>query len=101
MNNRGFSLLELMIVLCILTGIVAISWPSLTKKTKKIEVEIFEQKIKEVFEDARYYAIVHTDPVAVIVLDNDVRMVRLKYLSEIDVFDRLFLIDARGNVYEK
>lgn len=55
--KSGFSILELMVVLTILCGIVAISWPALTKKIKTSEDKIFNQKIKETIENTRYLAI--------------------------------------------
>lgn len=76
-NNRSaFSLLELMVVLVIMVGITALSWPVLTRKIKSSEIKIFEQKIKETIEDARYQSIRHGKPLAVIINNKTVSIIK-------------------------
>lgn len=78
-NNRSaFSLLELMVVLVIMVGITALSWPVLTRKIKSSEIKIFEQKIKETMEDARYQSIRYGKPLAVIIDNKTVSIMKIE-----------------------
>jgi prepilin-type N-terminal cleavage/methylation domain-containing protein len=62
-RSRGFSLLELMIVVVLLAGITAIAWPSIARPMRKAELSEATQKLREAIEDGRYQAMMSGEPV--------------------------------------
>ena len=62
-SRRGFSLLEMMIVVVLLAGILAIAWPSIARPLRKAELSEATQKLREAIEDGRYQAMMSGVPV--------------------------------------
>lgn len=62
-SRRGFSLLEMMIVVVLLAGILAIAWPSIARPLRKAELSEATQKLREAIEDGRYQAMMSGAPV--------------------------------------
>lgn len=56
--RNGFSLLELMIVLVILMGALAIVWPNLSKPLQRSSLNEAAHLVRSVLDDARYQAMV-------------------------------------------
>lgn len=52
----GFSLLEMMIVLAIMAGMVAMAWPNLQRSLQKASLEEAAASVRSVLDDARYQA---------------------------------------------
>lgn len=63
MKSKGFSLLELMIVVVLIAGITAIAWPSIARPMRKAELSEATQKLREAIEDGRYQAMMSGEPV--------------------------------------
>jgi prepilin-type N-terminal cleavage/methylation domain-containing protein len=61
--HAGFSLLELMIVLVIMVGVLAIAWPNLQKPFRRAELSQATQQLREAIDDSRYQAISTGTPV--------------------------------------
>lgn len=59
----GFSLLELMIVLVVIVGILALAWPNLQRPLKRAELSQATQQLREVIDESRYRAISTGTPV--------------------------------------
>lgn len=62
-KSKGFSLLELMIVVVLIAGITAIAWPSIARPMRKAELSEATQKLREAIEDGRYQAMMSGEPV--------------------------------------
>ena len=62
-QRKAFSLLEIMIVLVLMAGIIAIAWPSISRPMRKAELSEATQKLREAIEDGRYQAMVAGAPV--------------------------------------
>ena len=62
-SRWGFSLLEMMIVVVLLAGILAIAWPSIARPLRKAELSEATQKLREAIEDGRYQAMMTGAPV--------------------------------------
>lgn len=60
---RGFSLLELMIVLVVIVGILALVWPNLQRPLQRAELSQATQQLREVIDESRYQAISTGTPV--------------------------------------
>jgi len=99
--RRAFSLLELMIVIVVMAGVLAIAWPNLTRRSKSIDQIIFEQNVKEAIDNGRYYSIMNGVSRVVTVKDKKIQTFTLDNLVSIDGFDQRVFIDAEGNVYEE
>jgi prepilin-type N-terminal cleavage/methylation domain-containing protein len=74
--RRGFSLLELMIVVVLIAGILAITWPSIARPMRKAELSEATQKLREAIEDGRYQAMVSGEPVFLQITQGDSQMRR-------------------------
>jgi prepilin-type N-terminal cleavage/methylation domain-containing protein len=61
--HSGFSLLELMIVLVIMVGVLAIAWPNLQKPFRRAELSQATQQLREAIDESRYQAISTGTPV--------------------------------------
>jgi prepilin-type N-terminal cleavage/methylation domain-containing protein len=72
--RRGFSLLELMIVVVLIAGILAITWPSIARPMRKAELSEATQKLREAIEDGRYQAMVSGEPVFLQITQGDSQM---------------------------
>ncbi len=70
-RRRGFSLLELMIVVVLIAGIVAIAWPSIARPMRKAELSEATQKLREAIEDGRYQAMMSGEPVFLQITQGD------------------------------
>jgi len=60
---RGFSLLEMMIVLVVMVGILAIAWPNLQKPLRRAGLSQATQKLREAIDESRYQAMTTGTPV--------------------------------------
>lgn len=60
---RGFSLLELMIVLVIMVGVLALAWPNLQKPMKRAELSQATHQLRVAIDESRYQAISSGTPV--------------------------------------
>lgn len=102
MIKRGFSLLELMITLVILSGVIAVAWPNLTRKLKSVDQINFDQKLKETVEDCRYNAIVKGQVYAVVVQEKKINVLTLDNIDFDGIIEeQVIWINANGEVYEK
>jgi prepilin-type N-terminal cleavage/methylation domain-containing protein len=72
--RRGFSLLELMIVVVLIAGILAIAWPSIARPMRKAELSEATQKLREAIEDGRYQAMISGEPVFLQITQGDSQM---------------------------
>jgi prepilin-type N-terminal cleavage/methylation domain-containing protein len=70
-QQRGFSLLELMIVVVLIAGILAIAWPSIARPMRKAELSEATQKLREAIEDGRYQAMMSGEPVFLQITEGD------------------------------
>lgn len=62
-STRGFSLLELMIVLVVIAGLLALAWPNLQRPLKRAGLSQATQQLREVIDESRYQAISKGTPV--------------------------------------
>lgn len=65
MNRTGFSLLELMLVLVVLVGVLALVWPNLQRPLKRSNLSNAAQKLREAIDESRHKAVVDGNPVFV------------------------------------
>jgi len=99
--RKAFSLLELMIVIVVMAGVLAIAWPNLTRRSKSIDQIIFEQNIKEAVDSSRYRSIMDGMSAVVIVKDDKIQTFTIDNMLDCGDFDKRVFIDAEGNVYEE
>lgn len=71
MCRAGFSLLELMIVVVLIAGVLAIAWPSISRPMRKAELSEATQKLREAIEDGRYQAMMSGEPVFLQITQGD------------------------------
>ena len=64
-SNRGFSLLELMIVLVLMVGLLAIAWPNMQRSLRRTTLNEAAQTLREAIDEGRHEAIVTGRPVFV------------------------------------
>ena len=62
---RGFSLLELMIVLVLMVGLLAIAWPNMQRSLRRTTLNEAAQTLREAIDEGRHEAIVTGRPVFV------------------------------------
>ena len=62
---RGFSLLELMIVLVVMVGLLAIAWPNMQRTLRRTTLNEAAQVLHEAIDDGRYEAITTGKPIFV------------------------------------
>ena len=62
-SRQGFSLLEMMIVLVVMVGILAIAWPNLQKPLRRAGLSQATQKLREAIDESRYQAMTTGTPV--------------------------------------
>lgn len=65
LKHQGFSMLELMIVLIVMVGILAIAWPSLQRPFRQASLQAAAQQLREAIDDSRSQAITSGHPVFV------------------------------------
>ena len=101
-TRSAFSLLELMIVVLVMSGITAIVWPNLTKKLKSSNQIIFQQKLKETIEYCRYNAIIKGKIHMIIVQEKKINALTLDNVGLDGIIEKQVIwINANGEVYEK
>lgn len=62
-GRNAFSLLEMMIVLVVMVGILAIAWPNLQKPLRRAGLSQATQKLREAIDESRYQAMTTGTPV--------------------------------------
>jgi prepilin-type N-terminal cleavage/methylation domain-containing protein len=62
---RGFSLLELMIVLVLMVGLLAIAWPNMQRSLRRTTLNEAAQTLREAIDEGRHEAIITGRPVFV------------------------------------
>jgi prepilin-type N-terminal cleavage/methylation domain-containing protein len=62
-RRRAFSLLEMMIVLVVMVGVLAIVWPNLQRPFRKAGLSEATQKLRQAIDDGRYQAMTTGTPV--------------------------------------
>ncbi|MBM3966161.1 MAG: prepilin-type N-terminal cleavage/methylation domain-containing protein [Planctomycetes bacterium] len=62
-SRCAFSLLEMMIVLVVMVGILAIAWPNLQKPLRRAGLSQATQKLREAIDESRYQAMTTGTPV--------------------------------------
>lgn len=72
---RGFSLLELMIVLALMVGLLAIAWPSMQQQLRRTTLLEAAQVLREAIDEGRHEAITTGKPIF-IQMQNDNHEVR-------------------------
>ncbi len=73
--SRGFSLLELMIVLALMVGLLAIAWPNMQRPLSRTTLNEAAQVLREAIDDGRHEAITTGKPIF-IQMQNDHHEVR-------------------------
>lgn len=71
----GFSLLELMIVLVVIVGLLALAWPNLQRPLQRAELSQATQQLREVIDESRYRAISTGTPVFIRLKQGDSEVV--------------------------
>ncbi|MCY2984750.1 MAG: prepilin-type N-terminal cleavage/methylation domain-containing protein [Planctomycetota bacterium] len=64
-SKQGFSLLELMIVLVLMVGLLAIAWPNMQRSLRRTTLNEAAQMLREAIDEGRHEAIVTGRPVFV------------------------------------
>ena len=74
-RRRAFSLLEIIIVLVVMVGLLAIVWPNLQKPLRRTSLNSAAQQLREAIDESRYQAIQTGAPVFVQLRqgDNEIR----------------------------
>ncbi len=62
---RGFSMLELMIVLVLMVGLLAIAWPNMQRMLRRTTLNEAAQVLREAIDEGRYEAITTGKPIFV------------------------------------
>lgn len=62
-HQRGFSLLELIIVLMVMISLLAIAWPNLQRPLRRTSLSEAAQALRSAIDDSRYQAITSGSPV--------------------------------------
>ena len=63
--HRGFSLLELIIVLLVMVGMLALVWPNLQRPLRRTTLGEAAQGLRDVIDESRYQALITGSPVFV------------------------------------
>jgi len=98
--KAGFTLIEIIIVLTIITAVLAIATPNIFKQLERSKQKQFEHTVQKAVEDAKYFAMTRGEPVCIIVNDKQIQTLKIKHFVGQE-FDMAFLIDATGRIYEK
>lgn len=69
--RRGFTLLELMIVLVLMVSLLAIAWPNLQRPLRRTTLNEAAQKLREAIDEGRYEAITTGKPIFVQIHQGD------------------------------
>ena len=64
-SARGFSMLELMIVLVVMVGLLAIAWPNMQRLLRRTTLNEAAQVLREAIDEGRYEAITTGKPIFV------------------------------------
>lgn len=64
-SKQGFSLLELMIVLVLMVGLLAIAWPNMQRSLRRTTLNEAAQTLREAIDEGRHEAIISGRPVFV------------------------------------
>ena len=64
-SARGFSMLELMIVLVLMVGLLAIAWPNMQRLLRRTTLNEAAQVLREAIDEGRYEAITTGKPIFV------------------------------------
>lgn len=81
MKNKGFSLIELMIVLILISLSVSLVAPSLSRFSKNIELKTATKKVSAILRYTRNEA-VHRGKVEQVLFDSSAREVRIRAVEE-------------------
>lgn len=60
-TSKGFSLLELLIVLAVIAGLMALAWPNLRKPLNDSPLSQAAASLRELFDECRYQAILRSE----------------------------------------
>lgn len=64
-HSSGFSLLELILVLAIMVGLLAIAWPNVQRMVRRTSLQEAAQVVREAIDDCRFQAIAQGQPMFV------------------------------------
>jgi general secretion pathway protein H len=81
-KNKGFSLIELMIVLILISLSISLVAPSLSRFSKNIELKTATKKISAILRYTRNEA-VHRGKVQQVLFDSNTREVRIRVVEEV------------------
>jgi len=103
LSRGGFSLLELMIVVVLIAGVMAIAWPSISRPMKKAELSEATHKLREAIEDGRYQAMMSGEPVFLQITqgDSELRSGGINALINGDLSDETDTLDPAATPESK
>lgn len=79
--------------------ITAISWPFLAKKINSSKSKLFEQKVKETIENARYEAVIKGKSFLLQVDDENISVVEINKIDKKEIKKERILITADGKFF--
>jgi len=95
---KGFSLIELIIVLTLMVAVATLAFPLVSKKLKKSKQKLFEQKIQNIVEKAKYEAIIYGRSRLITINDDQIVELSIDEISASKNAKEKILIAADGSI---
>lgn len=95
MNNKGFSLIELLVVLVILSAIISIAIPSITSAVERNKQKTNDKKIEIIISQAEEYASIYKNKIK---RDEDNNFcINISSIIEVGLLTQNDIIDTDNN----